>query len=234
MKLKIFSLLVLCLGLTLFVGALIRRANVNAKSPAKLQSFVVHYLASRSEDGKSLTPYEYRVRAVSSNGDWKETRYAFDNRVVTWGSDASGLYTVAASARNYYGESSSEVLRTWLPSGEELQKSPQFVRTDFIAGLNAYVLRTPDGDESSHSPQTGAMSLKTSIVDRKGSDSIVHLVEALRVEFRELSDSETQLPDLPVKFEVAEQRMLSMREAGLSEAANNLERAISKLRVGKQ
>lgn len=234
MRLKLVSLLVLCVGSALLVGALIRGGNVNAKRSTKLRSFVVHYLASRSDDGKTLTPYEYRIRAVSPDGGWKETRYSFDNRVATWGADSTGLYTISGSTKNYYGESNSQVLRTWLPSTEDLKNSPQYLKTDVIAGLQAYVLRTVNGDESSYSPETGATTLKEVIVAEKGSDSIVHQIEALKVEFRELSDSETQLPNLPLKFEIAEQRIRAMREAGLSEAANDLEQAMRILRSRNQ
>lgn len=234
MKLKLGSVVVLCVGFALFVGVLVQRGSTNANRMNAPRSFVVQYVASRSDDRGSLIPYEYRVRAVSSNGGWKETRYSFDGRVSTWGADNTGMYAVSGSAKNYYGESNSEVLRRWLPSAEDLKKSPQFARTDVIAGLKVYVLRTENGDETSYSPETGAASLKEVIAAQRGTDSILHQLEALKVEFRELSDSETQLPDLPLKYDIAEQRVKAMRDSGLSEAANSLEQAISKFKARNQ
>ncbi|HST20386.1 MAG TPA: hypothetical protein VLR90_04680 [Blastocatellia bacterium] len=45
-----------------------------------------------------------------------------------------------------------------------------------------------------------------------------------------MSEDEARLPDLPIRFDVAEQKMQSFRAAGQYERAEFLEQAIKKLK----
>lgn len=231
MKLKVASLVIFLAGSALFTGSIVRSYKKAPKAP---RSFVVQYLVSRSEDGGPLVPYEFDVRAVSASGEWKETRYSFEGKVSTWGGAADGLYIVSGKSRQYYGESNLELARTAMRYEEGLKKHPQLVRTEVVAGLKTYVLREPNGSEGSFSPETGITTLKEAIYSEPDSDTVIHLQEALNIEFRELSQGEAELPDLPVAFDVAEKKAQSLRAAGNAERAEILLQAINRLKTTRK
>jgi hypothetical protein len=174
------------------------------------------------------------VRAVSSTGEWKETRYSFDGKISTWGATKEGLFSVNGNAPQYFGDYDMEVAKNAMRSEEDLKKHPQLVRTEQIAGLRAYVLRDVHGSEGYYSPETGKTILKEIIHASPNTDTIVHLTEALKVEFRDLSEDEAQLPDLPLRFDLADDKVRTLREAGQSERADRLQQAINKFKVGQK
>ncbi|HXG64094.1 MAG TPA: hypothetical protein VNO70_03245 [Blastocatellia bacterium] len=234
MKFKMVALLIFLCGLTLFSVSMIQSKRAETIAPKTPRSFVVHYLASRADNGGPLKPYEYRVRAVNSMGEWKETRYSFDGKVSTWGAAKDGLQIISGNSRQYYGEYNPEVAKTAMRSEEVLKKHPQLTRIEEIAGLKTYILRNEYGDEAGYSPETGVTTLKEVARSGPGSDTIIHLQEALNVEFRELSENEVRLPDLPIRFDLAQQKAQALRAAGHHERADALEQGISKLKANSK
>jgi hypothetical protein len=173
------------------------------------------------------------VRAVDSTGEWKETRYAFDGKVSRWGAAKDGLYTISENARQFYGEFDIEVAKKPMASEEGFKKHPQLVRTEQIAGLKTYVLKDQNGIETSYSLQTGKTILKAAIYSNDDS-SLIDLVEALKIEFRELTGDEAQLPDLPVRFDIVEQKIQTLRAAGQVNHAERLQQAAYRLKANSK
>lgn len=235
MKMKIVSLTVFLCGVALFVNAMGKSHKQADRHSVEPRSFVVNYIVSRSEKGGPLTPFEYRVKAVNKDGEYKETRYPFNGKPVTWVGTSDGLYMVSGGIPQFYGERNPEISKNGMRSEEELLKSPQFSRIEQLAGLKTYVLKMEgkDGEmtEISSSPETGMMPLK--IVTRSSNEAQTpfHVIEAISVEFRELAGDELKLPDLPIHFDIAEKRAKALRDAGQPQRAEMAEQAISKLKA---
>jgi hypothetical protein len=230
MKFKIASLVVFFSGFALLANSMMQSTKTEGKVASQPRSFVVHYLASRSQEGGPLAPVEYRVRAVSSTGEWKETRYSFNGDVSTWGGANDGLYIISGNTKQYFGDHNTEFTKTAMRSEEGFLKSPQFSRIEQVAGIKAYVLRNDAGTEISYSPETGVTPLREVIRLTPGSEKDVEMLEALGVEFKDLSPDEAKLPELPIQFDFAEQKAQSLKAAGQHERAEMLTQAIHKLK----
>lgn len=139
------ALIIFLLGSGLLAGSIMKAQRAKKTAPTAVRSFVVQYLVSRSENGGSFIPYEYDIRAVSSTGEWKETRYSFDNKVSTWGGASDGLYMVSGGFRQYFGDYDLEFTKSAMRSEEEFKTSPQFIRVENLLGLTTYVLKDDAG-----------------------------------------------------------------------------------------
>ena len=233
MRLRIISLILFVCGVTLFTGSVIKARKAKNLAP---RSFVVQYLVSRSENNNALTPCEYRVRWTSSTGEWKETRYSFkDGKVSTWGGAGDGLYLISGNSRQYFGDNNLESARVAMRSAEGFKSSPTFKRTEQLLGLTTYVLKDPNpvwDIEVNYAPETGPTSLKHVIHANSGDgESFIEVKEAINIEFRDLSEDEVKLPDLPVRFDIAEQKAKDLKAAGQLERANSFLEAANKLKT---
>jgi hypothetical protein len=234
MKLKVVAAVVFLLGLALFVNSQISAQKTAQAGLSEQKPFVVHYLVSRSSEGGILQPYEYRVKYVNSSGEWKESRYSFDGKVVTWCASKEGLYVVGKASRQYYGKYDPEMIRHPNASKEAITSSPQFTRTERIVGLEAYVLIDVGSNvetETAFAVETGKIPLR--IISRltQGDTQLVNVTEAVGVDFREIAEAEYQLPNLPIRFDLASQRVQALKQAGQNELAATLESAMSQLKA---
>jgi hypothetical protein len=218
-KFSIIFILVFTVGVVMFSSASIRTAPLTAKP------FVITYLVSKVKGDKNeLTGVT--VRAVKATGEWKETRKTFDGNTVLWLATADAQYAMrpGASAREFVSHYSLERDKAFR-SSSFLESHPQFVRRDEILGLSAYVFRTGDKDtymEEYYAPEYGASLLKR-VMYQNGEQDII---EAIKVEFREVSDEEASLPDLPLQFNKAQERLKILRTSGLVPQADALSRDI--------
>lgn len=88
------------------------------------------------------------------------------------------------------------------PTAEELRSDPQFLRTEELLGLTAYVMRL--ADEQTGKPvadlffavETGRTPLKT--IDYDGSGNPVTADEPIRITFGEPPGSLLKVPDYPI------------------------------------
>lgn len=106
---------------------------------------------------------------------------------------------------------------------------PEFVREEFVAGLKTYVHRAVHADgsgawiENFYAPETGLTALKTVMHHGDGAE---YVIEAINVQFRDVSDEEVALPNLPIRFDSAEQMVKDSRLNGNAEAADQLAKQI--------
>lgn len=203
------------------------------------RDFIVKYIVSRSENDKPLAPCEYHIRWVSATGEWKETRYSFaDGKISTWGASGDGLYLISGNSKQYFGEYHLESAKTVLRSEEALKASAALIKTEPLAGLTTYVLKdsNPALDiETSYSPETGVIQLKRVIRAKDGSiNKLIEVKEAVNIEFRDLTEDEAKIPDLPMQFDVAEQKTKDLRAAGLQGRADALQQAKKKLQMAQR
>jgi len=238
MKLRRMSFIILACGLALFTGSFVR-ARLSKEPVAKIvepRSFVIHYLLSRSRDENPPKPYGYEIRSVSSSGEWKETKYLFDGAVSTLGATRDGLYSMVGDSKQYYGVYDLEKARS-IPTDEtSLRSDPAFTRVEQLLGLTTYVAVHRNGKEAelevSHAVETGITPLKVIIRgNREGGSKYHDVKEAINIEFRNLSDDEIRLPNLPIKFELAEQRYRLLKNAGHIHQADILQEAMGRLKA---
>jgi len=232
MKTRAFT--IVCLAVFLAGGGLFATSVIKAKQektkPAR--SFVITYLSSRGLDGEALKPYELKIRAVKSTGEWKETRYSFDGQKTTWGATADAQYVIAGDSRQFLKDNRAEN-EYLFRSSSALKNHLQFVRSEVIAGLTTYVLRTENGDlvgEFSYSPECGRTPLRIHLQPKStedgGKGNFEAVTEALSVEFRDVSEEEADIPDLPTRFDKAEQKVETLKANGLLQQAEALNRII--------
>jgi hypothetical protein len=232
MKTRAFT--IVCLAVFFVGGGLFATSVIKAKQdktkPAR--PFVITYLASRSVDGEALKPYELQIRAVKSTGEWKETRYSFDGQKTTWGATADAQYVVSGDSRQFLKDNRAEN-EALFRSSSALKTHQQFIRSEVVAGLTTYVLRAENGGmvgEMSYSPECGHTPLRIHLQNKNteggetGKFEVV--VEALSVEFRDVSEEEVGIPDLPTRFDKAEQKVETLKAAGLTQQAESLNRII--------
>lgn len=147
----------------------------------------------------------------------EETRYAFSDgsyRVVSRGGagatqeyffkHGAGFFEVDLKQKQLVrnGKMSPDAGGRRPPTAEELRSDPQFLRTEEVVGLTAYVMRITD--EQTALPitdlyfavETGRTPIKTIDYGRNGTP--VTTVEPVRVIFGEPSRSMLNVPDYPV------------------------------------
>lgn len=167
--------------------------------------FVVKYIESRvSPDGTRIIAGQ-RTRYVKANGEWRVTTYGpgghepslqASKESVVYAGDANGVYArnTDSDSRRYVSPAADEKMVRFFRSHHYLRNNPEFVRTEEIAGVKAYVLRTEIKDpanskewvEESYSPRTGFNPLRTIIHLRDGSQL---RIEAVSIEFTEVPEN---------------------------------------------
>ncbi|HSB07874.1 MAG TPA: hypothetical protein VLM38_00065 [Blastocatellia bacterium] len=187
--------------------------DVSDKEPA--QSFVVEYSDSLVSSDGTLTNTGDTTRYVKADGDWRlvirrrngpELLLKRPNRPAVYGASSDGVYEKEGSSqtRRYVSPSADQTMLQLFRSHNYLRSSPEFVRTDRIAGLKVYVWRV-DRDaanpvqwtEESYSPKTGFTPLRTIIHFRDGSEI---RREAVSIEFKDVPEElNHDIKDLPVK-----------------------------------
>ena len=153
----------------------------------------------------------YTTRYVKANGEWRLGPYGFKPE------DAAankGLNFYAGTPDGVVAKrGGSDSLRSVSPSPDQemdnyfrthssLRNSPTFVRTEQLAGLEVYVLRTEFDDshpeqwvEVSYSPMTGRTPLRSIYHFRDGSEM---RKQAIRIKFQEVpEDLNDDLKALP-------------------------------------
>jgi hypothetical protein len=235
MKFKIICVTVFLTGLVFFIASRVVISNPTYNSSQTSnniqKSYVVHYLVSNSTDGKTITPYEYRVKYVNTNGEWKENRYSFDGKISSQVGTMDGLYLINHGSIQYYGAHDPRMYKT---SKEKLMTGPQFTGKGNVAGLEVYIWKeASDSEETemSFAVETGLIPLKRVITfkDKDGNVQYPQIIEALRVDFRDVSETEYKLPDnLPIEVEAAEHRIEALKKAGQNEKAEQSQKALDR------
>jgi hypothetical protein len=155
-------------------------------------------------------------RAVSADGDWKQTTYDMGGKVVKIvGADSIASYKVKDGYLQY-GDSNERLYNLNREAYSEgfFRKHPAFVREDVVAGIATYVLKSDDGGngwtEDFYSPKTGMTPLKTVELDNHSGE--MRIKEAINIQFRALREDEYRLPHLDVRFDDAEQLIRILQE----------------------
>lgn len=234
MKLKVIAACVFLVGAALFVGSITGSPGSDLLKP---ESFVVQYIVSVSENGGPLIPKEYQKRAVRHTGEWKETRYSFDGRVTSLVAARDGLYLVTGDSRQVFGTSNVEFTKNslgWSEAREkEWDKNPALVRIEELAGLKTYVLKSAESDiETNYALRTGVIPLKTVIRESPEDATPLSVIEAIDVEFKEVSEEDVQAPPhLPIRFDLLAEKIGALRNAGRLQQAEVLEQTVQRIKA---
>jgi hypothetical protein len=145
------------------------------------------------------------TRYVNANGEWRAVSYGSkgdeaslegSKQVVVYAGGPEGIYARGKGSdfRKYVSPGADEKMQRLFRSRNYLRSVGSFVRTDVIAGLEVYVLRTEIRDpanpekwiEKSYSPKTGFNPLRSTIHFDDGSE---FRTEAQTIEFRDVPDN---------------------------------------------
>jgi hypothetical protein len=227
----IASVIFLC-GLAFLITSMIATRKAKGEPTSQPKSFLVHYLVSRAGEDGVFRLSEYEERAVSSTGEWKETRRHVDGTVATLAGTSEGLYVIKGESKYLYAERAGS--GQGIVPEEVLKNHPDLVSIEELAGLKTYILKSREsGVETGYAPETGRTALK--LVLRTSPDSAPVLIkEAVKVEFRDLSEDELKSPDLPVKFDMAEERIRALRNSGRQDTADSMERLMEKIKANNK
>lgn len=220
---KITAVVVFAVGASLLIKAAIADQDRTPKS------FLITYKVSRIETNIAPVVEEIRVQAVRPNGEYKlSIYYLASGKTVEYVAGRDSVYEIKSDSLQYFGNALSPELRKSFQSPAFLKSHPNFSREESVCGLTTYVLHTQDGDEwieGYSAPETGNIPLKTVLYHGNGSYTVI---EAISVQFLDVPDGEVRLPDLPVRFDAAEQRVNEYGNAGAGGASDKLKSQVDK------
>lgn len=210
------------LCLAVFISGVVSFSQTAASDKDQIEPAVpytvitVHYRVS--PDGSKRITGE-RIRSVRANDEWRQTRHdpqsndssndhagtRKDSAIMA--STEEGVFAKATgnSERKFISPSADQRMQECFRSHKCLKNQLSFVRTEELAGLKVYVLRTEMKDsaqpvewvEESFSPKTGYIPLRSVQHFRDGSEVGI---EATKVEFRDVPENlNDDLKALPVK-----------------------------------
>jgi len=198
------------------IGSQVQNKTLSFADAEPAESFVAKYVNSKVDPGGTVTVTGSSTRYVKANGEWREVIIRQSNpdvsperskRVAVYGGTLDGVYekTSDPASRRYVSESANNQILQLFRSHNYLRNNPEFVRTEEVAGLIVYVLRTEVRDpanqqewiENSYSPKTGLNPLRIIMHFRDGSEI---RDEALSVEFTEVPETlNDDLKATPIK-----------------------------------
>ena len=151
---------------------------------------------------------EYRYILYGPDGPKDDNLLSKDSdRLTIYAALSDGVYTkgVGSSTLTYESPRADDRAMEFFRSHKSLRNNRTFVRTDEVAGLKVYVMRTEIKDpaaeiewiENSYSPKTGLVALRNIVHFRDGSEV---RSEAVSVEFKEVpEDLNDDIRDLPIQ-----------------------------------
>jgi len=190
--LQILAVLVFTVGMVLYA---IARAPEQKNYPG---SFTATFKVTRIEGKAAPVVEEMQVLVVRSTGEYKATKYYLKSGAVKEVFGTSDfIYLANKGSLKQSGNALPADLRQRFHSAQWHKTHPEFNREETICGLTAYVHRVEDSNgvvERWFAPETGSIALKT-ILGWEGEQIIV---EAISVQFRDVTEDEIKQPDLPV------------------------------------
>lgn len=213
------------------------RAKPTVTQSGQPTSFVLTSKTFKVKSGIEGAVEQIRVQTVKATGEHKLSVYHLaTGKTEEYFATQEAIYEVKPDSLQYSGPALPQFMSTQLRSAEFLRSSASFKGEEKICGLTAYVRRTQEAQgwiEIHNAPETGAIPLKTAVCSKDGSCDII---EAISVQFRDISDDEVKLPSLPVRYDQAERKAQTYRQVGAVGTADNLQRGIEadRQRSGKQ
>lgn len=208
------SLAILLIGIVSFsqvkygLKGLRAQDTVKAYEPTDVepvQPFVARFVDYRvTPDGKKVMVGR-RTRYVNGSGEWRESAFGpkgdeasleVSKQTVVSVGGPEGVYRRGKGLefRRYVSPAADDKMQRLFRSRSYLRSVGSFVRTEVLAGIEVFVLRSEINDsanserwiEKSYSPKTGFNPLRTTIHFDDGSE---FRIEATRIEFRHVPDS---------------------------------------------
>jgi hypothetical protein len=174
--------------------------------------YVVKYVIYQKALNGTVTLTGRRTRYVKANGEWRlvghnpnEETPPNDSTVMSSGSEGVFKKPRGENDLSYISPSADENLWQLYRSHSFLRNNRLFVRTEEIAGIRAYILRTEVADtanplawaEMAYSPKTGFIQLRTVNHFRDNSEVTI---EAVSIEFKEVPENlNDDLKGMPVR-----------------------------------
>lgn len=216
--LSVLPILVFLVGLGLFLKTSAQ------KTSSEPRDAVVTYIVTRNGQ-----PFGIYVRNAKKTGEAMEVRYELNGKESVWFWTADAVYSMSkdATTRQYVSSNSLQIDKDFRSEG--LLKQRANFGEDTIAGFHTFV----SGIEKEgtlykrwHSPELGVTPLKVVMA----SDGVETIVEAVKVEFKPLSDADVTISETPVSFDQIERKIEDLKKQGASSQAEAVKHQIEKMK----
>ena len=192
-------LAVFILGVVAYTASFSQSSTTSKADAEPALSYIVITANYRIDSSGIKTDLGDRVRYVKPNGEWQqtanhETKNNKESAVIA--STEEGVFAKAPGypERKFISQTADPQMQKCFRSVRCLQMQKDFVRTEEVAGLKVYVLRSEisnpeipiDWVEQSYSPKTGYVPLRHVKHFRDGSEMVE---EATKVEFKDVPDN---------------------------------------------
>lgn len=188
---------------------------------------------SRPSVAREIT-HSNSIRYQRSNGTFKEVQTYYDannaviKKTIIFGIPGQGVFSLTNP------EGPLQFLSSMRPKEEaslvrvdDGHTHPNFVRDEWVKGYQTYVLRFPDADggyfEMYCAPELDGEQLRTVAVEPGG----ISIREVVGIS---LGDPDERvigvLPNLPVGYDIFQQKLATARESGNSEVAEGMQRQL--------
>lgn len=171
-----------------------------------------------------------RTRWVTAANEWKEvvTSIQPDGKTLsrTTFSKPEGAYAVdeKTNSLQYIGATSKHGDK--FRSTEFMYQREGFVRKDVLLGFETFVYRIPSNTgtpneyiDVHYAPEIGSVPVKTVMHAPDGRETIV---EAIRIDFVEITNEMLAKPNLPVRFDFLQAKIDQYEKRGFQESADQL------------
>lgn len=219
------------IAMGVFLGGLVAYIGARARSePTPRKSFVIVFKVTDVDAKGQSTLRDIRVQTVKATGEYRLTVLnPAAQASVEYVATKDSIYEVKPDCLQFFGATPpAQMNRANTPSA--MRALPTFVREETLCALNAFVFRSVDGEswiETYAAPETGDVILKNVTYYGGGEYTIT---EPISIQFRDVSDDEVKLPDLPKRFDKAERRSREYLNGGAAAAGESLRREVDKRR----
>lgn len=233
-RLRKLSIAVFLLGV---VTASVAFAVNQAKKPKRPVGFTLITKQTFSPSSKDMVlpevSYFMSVRFQKSDGTWKNVRtgHTADGVVImedtAMGRPGRGVFRLDPIAGELTFLSSMEAWKEF--PVYDWTKDPLFLKEDTVLGYKTYVVRRHDEDDSStyidsyYAPDLNNYPIKEVQVSPMGTATEVAEKIVIGNPSEQQLDS---LPDWPIKYELFEQKIQAMEEAGKHELAEEMQQEL--------
>jgi hypothetical protein len=213
---RILCITVFLIGVMTFLQASGNQSDglADDKDTEPALPFVVSYIETHVSSDGSEKVVGGRTRYVKANGEWRLVLHgARGNELPPESTHTSNDPVYAALPEGVFAKGSGSKERRQVSEGlpdermsqffrshRSLSNHAGFIRTDKLAGLEVYVLRTETPHfsvEDSYSPKTGYTPLRKVV---RYTDGTEIRIEATRVEFKEIpEDLNSDLKTMPTR-----------------------------------
>lgn len=228
MAYKVISIAVLLFGSIAYLNS----SSASRTTPAQTrQGFTIRYLTTAQYRGEQYLT-EHSIRAVSVNGDFKESKTSYylpDETVKS--------HTIIGNSQGVFGTTRTGDMLELVGgpvsvyedyrSDDFLAAIPGYIRREYVLGYNCYVVRIGNDQayrEQFYSPVFGQTILKRVIK----SDESIEIKEAVAIELGDPNPADLAAPQLPISLDLIKRKIELHKQENLNAQADRLQEVVKR------